>query len=160
MSPPVPVENQCGTPIKKHDGTGRSTTCAISVGHKDSRHRDAEYLAGMRALDTVKRRRKYRSRNYGRDHSWYEMQLDRQQGGCAICGKTPEENRRELAVDHDHACCPGKRNACGQCVRGLLCDDCNQLLGRAHDDTSILLAAADYLTYSRTGGGPHRRLAS
>lgn len=57
----------------------------------------------------------------------YEKMLDRQGGGCAICGKTPRENGKRLAVDHDHSCCQGT-HSCGQCVRGLLCDFCNRTL--------------------------------
>lgn len=56
----------------------------------------------------------------------YDAMLEAQGGVCAIC-KNPPKNVR-LHVDHDHACCPGKR-VCGQCVRGLLCWNCNKFLG-------------------------------
>lgn len=45
--------------------------------------------------------------------------------GCSICG----EAEGSLAVDHDHACCPQKKKSCGDCVRGVLCSDCNFLMG-------------------------------
>lgn len=57
----------------------------------------------------------------------YRYMLESQGGVCAIC-RTPPTTVR-LAVDHDHACCPGNYS-CGQCVRGLLCNGCNQGLGR------------------------------
>lgn len=44
----------------------------------------------------------------------------------------------------DHECCRGA-GSCGQCVRGLLCDSCNKLLGHAQDSTSLLRSAASYL---------------
>lgn len=58
---------------------------------------------------------------------------------CPICTKY-----RIRAVDHDHSCCPGK-TSCGKCVRGLLCGNCNTILGRMRDDASALLRAAKYL---------------
>lgn len=71
------------------------------------------------------------------------------QGGvCAICGN-PETAKRNgkvqrLAIDHDHACCPGEK-ACGQCTRGLLCGRCNAGIGQMKDDPERLRKAAAYL---------------
>jgi hypothetical protein len=67
--------------------------------------------------------------------------LVRQGGGCAICRR--DNGKRLLAVDHDHACCPGERT-CGKCVRGLLCDGCNHGLGKFRDDPELLRRAAEY----------------
>lgn len=75
----------------------------------------------------------------------YDALLEKQGGGCAICGRTENSTPgREFAVDHDHACCPSGKS-CGKCIRGILCDDCNVLLGRAHDDANTLLNAISYL---------------
>jgi len=57
----------------------------------------------------------------------YERMADAQGWVCAICGASPGDRR--LAVDHDHACCPG-RQSCGLCLRQLLCFSCNTTLGR------------------------------
>lgn len=62
---------------------------------------------------------------------------------CAICG-TDDPGRRAWHIDHDHACCPGKR-ICGKCIRGVLCFECNYALGNMRDDPARLRAAADYL---------------
>ncbi len=53
--------------------------------------------------------------------------------GCGICKRpvpsaATELSVRSFAVDHDHACCPGKYS-CGKCVRGVLCFSCNTKLG-------------------------------
>lgn len=70
--------------------------------------------------------------------------LERAQNGlCAIC-KNPEGQKKRLSIDHDHACCPGQ-DACGKCVRGLLCSRCNKMLGMAKDDINVLQQAIDYL---------------
>lgn len=56
---------------------------------------------------------------------------------CGICGEPP--NGKGFAVDHDH-----ETNR----VRGLLCANCNFLLGHAKDNPDLLLAAAAYLLTS------------
>ena len=81
---------------------------------------------------------------FGMTADEYDAILREQGGVCAVCGKTPEENGRYLAVDHDHSCCPGKRS-CGECVRGLLCISCNAGIGSFKDSTELLHAAVAYL---------------
>lgn len=87
-------------------------------------------------------------RNYGITLDRYEAMLTAQDGACAIC-RQPAEKGRSLAVDHDHACCPTRKKSCGKCVRGLLCEDCNRVLGMFVDHIPRFEAAADYL---RNGG--------
>ena len=67
----------------------------------------------------------------------YHELMDAQEGRCAICGKSANEERyRRLHIDHCH-----KENV----VRGLLCISCNNGIGRFKDSPELLLAAADYL---------------
>ena len=72
----------------------------------------------------------------------YNKLLEEHNGVCAIC-KTKEfikdsiGNVRRLAVDHNHK--TGK-------IRGLLCFNCNQMLGKAKDNKQILINAIEYLT--------------
>ena len=72
---------------------------------------------------------------------------------CKVSRRSPEEiNSRikRLVIDHDHACCPGTRS-CGKCVRGLLCNWCNRLLGMAFDNPAILAGAIQYLDETKMG---------
>lgn len=64
------------------------------------------------------------TRTMGISVEQYEDAFRRQGGVCAIC----EQPGKRLAMDHDHACCPG-RKACGKCFRGLLCIRCNRAIG-------------------------------
>lgn len=79
---------------------------------------------------------------YGLPRGGYEALLDRQHGACAGCKRALDEEN--LHVDHDHACCPGKRS-CGECVRGLLCERCNLVLGHVGDDVEVLRSLVKYL---------------
>jgi hypothetical protein len=66
-----------------------------------------------------------------------------QNGVCKICGE-PEKYKNRLSVDHDHSCCPGI-TSCGKCIRGLLCSNCNRVLGQVNDDKGLLQKMIDYL---------------
>lgn len=73
----------------------------------------------------------------------FALMLTAQGGLCAVCF-TSDFGQHGPHVDHDHACCPGDRS-CGQCVRGILCGNCNRALGILKDDPSLLYSAAEYL---------------
>lgn len=64
----------------------------------------------------------------------YEEILDSQNGVCAICNQPQEKT---LCVDHCHET---------DLIRGLLCDSCNNGLGRFKDDPELLASAIDYLS--------------
>jgi Recombination endonuclease VII len=62
----------------------------------------------------------------------YQSLLYKQKGCCAICGSLMDGPR----VDHDHQ--SGK-------VRGLLCHQCNVVLGLMRENPDRLRNAAEYL---------------
>lgn len=72
------------------------------------------------------------------------LELLKKQDGCGICHRAEPGTVRWWHVDHDHACCAGKKS-CGKCVRGILCHRCNMLLGQAQDNTTTLNSAIEYL---------------
>ncbi len=82
-------------------------------------------------------------RLYGITIPHYMRLFNAQEGKCAICREKSDDEW--LHVDHDHACCPGKK-ACGTCVRGLICGKCNRGLGNFNDNIQLLRNAITYLT--------------
>jgi hypothetical protein len=78
-------------------------------------------------------RERHLVRKYGVTLADYGAMFKAQRGACAVCGKTQE---RAFDVDHCHA--TGR-------VRGLLCTNCNRMIGHAGDDADRLRAAAAYL---------------
>jgi hypothetical protein len=78
-------------------------------------------------------RERHLIRKYGVTQADYDMMFSAQGGGCAVCKKA---QARAFDVDHCHA--TGR-------VRGLLCTNCNRMIGHAGDDAGRLIAAAAYL---------------
>lgn len=106
-----------------------------------------EKYAELRAKNNEYKKKKYEAdpefhrwagihKKYKLTKQMYLDMLEQQNGVCAICLNPP--NRNWLAVDHDHACCPGIKS-CGKCVRGLLCSSCNSFLGRVKEEPKKLL---------------------
>lgn len=81
-------------------------------------------------------RRTYLRKTYGITVADYEQRLALQGGVCAICAGPPPVGRVFYCIDHDHR--TGK-------IRGLLCSNCNVLIGYAQDDVERLGSAIDYL---------------
>lgn len=96
---------------------------------------------------TAYMRKKMLRRDYNMTVEQYEELLAAQGGVCAICGEANKDGRN-LAVDHDHSCCPGKKS-CGKCIRGLLCSTCNLTLGKYNDNAKVFHEMHVYLeTYN------------
>jgi hypothetical protein len=76
----------------------------------------------------------------------YEKLFKKQKGKCAICGSKDSQVKRQkyFCIDRDHKCCPTSKS-CGKCIRGLLCQRCNSLLGYSYDNINILRNAIKYL---------------
>ena len=77
-------------------------------------------------------------RKYGITLADYDRMFAEQGGRCAICDREHDGGKR-FDVDHDHET--------GD-VRGLLCTNCNRMIGHAHDDPRRLRDAARYLETS------------
>jgi hypothetical protein len=116
----------------------KMTTCARTPGHGGS-CLTAENMARQRAYrrdhphrespeSRKKSNRKYRIASYGLTQEQFDLLLDAQQQTCGMCHE-PFAQGQLIHVDHDHACCRRKNRSYGECIRGLLCHNCNIALG-------------------------------
>lgn len=135
------AEEQCGKWMPR-----KKTTCARRPGHQgdcrtaqaliDNRQRKTARRRGTRrgtrpSADPAARRRwrlAYQRSRYGITPEQYDHLLEFQGHACAMCAE-PFLESSVVFMDHDHECCPGEKQSCGQCVRGLLCLACNTALG-------------------------------
>lgn len=143
------------TPIAHHirlqgerynaDGLRLCSECLtyLSVSSFQRAGRAGKGNDGLQTICAECHRGRWMLRGHGITVAQYDQILDAQGGVCAICHEPPRG--KNLAVDHDHSCCPGTRGGCGKCVRGLLCEDCNHGIGNLRDDPAILRSAIDYL---------------
>lgn len=95
-------------------------------------------LARVRRYQKVHGERK-KLQKYGLTPEDFERMWEQQKGTCPIC-EHPLKRDKSTHVDHCHE--TGK-------VRGLLCVECNHLLGRAHDSQERLSNAIQYLSRSQ-----------
>ena len=83
-----------------------------------------------------KQRIRHLKNTYGITPDDYNDMFAAQNGCCKICGKHQQEFKKALCVDHNHE--TGN-------VRGLLCNNCNTMLGKAFDNKETLYNAIKYL---------------
>ncbi len=79
-------------------------------------------------------------RRYGLTMDKYKAMSASQNDLCAICGNGETRKfrgmTRVLSVDHHHGT---------KAIRGLLCNNCNAMIGYAKDDIQILESAITYI---------------
>lgn len=126
----------------------RCKACALIELKKHTEERKQKDPDGFRK-GALQNARRHKLMLRGLTEGDYKDMLTAQNGVCAICG-LPEKNSQKgrtepdrLSVDHCHK--TGKN-------RGLLCGDCNRVLGLMNDNPAWLRTAAAYL--ERTNGGP------
>ncbi len=94
----------------------------------------------------------YKQSDRGKDYrlkNLYNLSLEdysrlfiQQEGKCKICSKEfNTANPRDICIDHDHET---------DKVRGLLCRDCNFMLGFSHESMHVLVNAISYLVDSNS----------
>lgn len=143
----------CDFPLNyKKDGEteARCKACkTAAVRDWRARNKDRTRAADRaRYLQNPKKWQRHISSTYGISAEDYDRRLKSQGGVCAICSWRP--NGERLAVDHNHFT---------GVVRGLLCGECNRMLGQARDNPSILVAGARYLEATNDNQEPRRAAA-
>lgn len=99
--------------------------------------RNKAYSLAWRLANPVLYKDFKRRTHYGVPLGWYDEQLARQGGKCAICGSTDSRRKGcDFAVDHCHDT---------KAVRGLLCHPCNMGIGFLDHDEVVLSSAIRYL---------------
>lgn len=86
--------------------------------------------------DNKTRRNRYLVTTYNITETHYDLLLKNQEHKCKICKIDKNNKLKYFAVDHCHE--SGK-------VRGLLCNQCNVMLGMAKDTIATLKGAIRYL---------------
>lgn len=110
------------TPKRGKDGKRRCPDCQKERERFQTRH------------VPLKGRDNHLRTKYGIGLVTYQQMLKDQNYVCAICFQ--KQDMPALAVDHNH---DTRR------VRGLLCMNCNHMLGKVKDSIVILQSAIDYL---------------
>jgi hypothetical protein len=114
-----------------HKSKGRYTGCSVYC--KPCQAQRALLIQHRSSADS-------RARRYGiSEHVYWDL-YEEQGHVCAICQQpethTVKGTLKLLSVDHDHIT---------GYVRGLLCVNCNTMIGQSRDDISILERAIEYL---------------
>lgn len=116
---------------KKHGYQARCKTCKTESYNK---YRIANGYDRKRYLKNPDgERERHLIKKYGITNAEYQKIFESQNAACAIC---KQKKANKLAVDHNHKT--------GE-VRGLLCMNCNRMLGHAFDNPEILASAIGYL---------------
>lgn len=124
---------------KSYDGLQHYCKDCQNIRHRKSRT-DSE----MREYERVKSYER-NIRGYGITPDQYDQMVVSQGGMCSICSTSDPGCGGRWAIDHDHNCCPANKKSCGKCVRGLLCCNCNNGLGRFMDNVDNIANALAYL---------------
>ena len=106
-------------------------------------------VCNKRRMEAWRMRNPEKVRQIGREYSYglTPSQFDRlkrlQGNKCPLC-RQEFSSKVKPYVDHDHSCCT-EQKTCGKCIRGLLCNKCNAVLGRVEKFPMFLQDCKAYL---------------
>ena len=103
---------------------------------QDTKEKRKAYRAARKLQDKIWKKNWDLQKSYGIDLNTLDIVIDLQRCHCPICSRYFPKGSRYWHVDHDHR--TGK-------VRGVVCGNCNTMLGHAKDNAETLRRAAEYL---------------
>jgi len=124
---PAPRVPTCH-PDRKHRAKGLCERCYINQWGRTVKGR---------ASHNRRERKRRRGAFYGLENGEFLSIIEKQGGGCAVCRVKLDPKSRLTHIDHDHSCCPkGPKRKCGKCVRGVLCQRCNHIVGNLEHENA------------------------
>jgi len=115
---------------------------SASLRERKRKYREKRKLIAKTLIQSPENKSKLRNdqliKSYGITQKKYEEILKKQMGVCEICGIKP--NGKRLCVDHDHKT---------KKMRGIICSNCNLMLGNAKDNIIIMKKAIKYLEVNK-----------
>ena len=131
---------------------GLHSKCKECVNIYSKRHYHEGYKVIKKSKDILNHEQKKHKNRSNMLWTYYRLReddyrkiLDKQKGCCAICEKSlinPKYSNNDCHVDHCHKT---------GIVRGLLCGNCNALIGYAKENINILNNSIKYLKESING---------
>ena len=121
---------------KKHGYSAKCKVCKTAIYNLYRKTNGYDKKRYWKNPDSEQER--HLRRKYGITLSDYDEMFRSQKGKCAVCGIEHSGGKR-FDVDHCHST---------GVVRGLLCTNCNRMIGHANDDPQRLRSAAQYLESS------------
>jgi Recombination endonuclease VII len=139
----ITLASACEHRDRKNQGKGLCESCY----HK-KRYAANPELFRRRAIENRKRnppkkdpiaqKRRKLKHHYHLTAEQFNTMLVRQNHAC-ICGRQFGGTWKTIPrIDHDHNCCPRTSYSCGKCVRALLCNRCNRVLGFYRHEPALL----------------------
>lgn len=132
-----PTTNECGSHYRQRRTAGENFTGYKELGWRTRAETpcavpECERLVKMAEFCIPHKKKQNR-------YKLTSAQLITMPMECQACG-----TKKSLHIDHDHSCCPDDYT-CGECYRGVLCRECNVVLGLIKDKVARLEALIEYL---------------
>lgn len=138
---PISARRSTGSVLQRDEqGRKQCLRCGLHLP-ESSFQRDPSHADLLSSYCRACRSAHARAWRYGVTPERIEQLIADQGGECVTCRASLADG---FCVDHDHSCCAAVKT-CGKCIRGLLCPECNKLIGKFEADRARLARILDYI---------------